>query len=54
VNITAQLALKDVSLVLSVVGLLHVPLPSVEVCRNRLLAAEARGDAQRDWSVIAL
>jgi hypothetical protein len=30
-----------------------VPLPSLNVYRDKLLAAMANGDAHRDWSVVA-
>lgn len=54
VNLSAQLALKDLQLVLSIANAKQVPLPSAEVCRARLLTAEARGEAGRDWTVMAL
>jgi 3-hydroxyisobutyrate dehydrogenase-like beta-hydroxyacid dehydrogenase len=54
VNISAQLALKDIKLVLDVADTHHVSLPSALLCRDRLLAAEAHGNAQRDWTVMAL
>ncbi len=54
VNLTATLALKDLRNVLAVAETLKVPLPSANVCRDRLLGAAAQGDAERDWSVMAL
>ncbi len=54
VNLTATLALKDIGHVLAVAEALKVPLPSANVCRDRLLGAAAHGDAARDWSVMAL
>lgn len=54
VNLTATLALKDVGHVLAVAETLKVPLPSANVCRDRLLSAAAHGDAHRDWTVMAL
>lgn len=54
VNLTAALALKDLRLVMAVAESLHVPLPSANVCRDRLLGAAAHGDVQRDWTVMAL
>jgi len=54
VNITAQLALKDLDFVLGVAAARQVPLPSARVCRERLLSAAARGESQRDWTVMAL
>jgi len=54
VGFTASLALKDVSLALAAGETVGVPLPSAELCRDRLLSAIAHGDADRDWSVLAL
>jgi len=54
VGFTATLALKDVNLALAAGKAAGVPLPSAEVCRDRLLSAIAHGDADRDWSVMAL
>lgn len=54
VGFTAQLALKDVKLVLEAGGTAFVPLPSAAVCRDRLLGAIAHGDAGRDLAVLAL
>ena len=31
----------------------RVPLPSASLLRDRLLAAIAHGDADRDWAVLA-
>jgi len=53
VGFTATLALKDVDLVLATGAANGVPLPSAEVCRERLLRAIADGDAGRDWIVMA-
>lgn len=49
----ATTGLKDVNLALSAGETVGVPLPSVNVCRDRLLSAIARGNGDRDWSVLA-
>jgi len=54
VGFTATLALKDVDLALATGAANGVPLPSAEVCRDRLSRAIADGDAGRDWIVMAL
>jgi len=54
VGFTAALALKDVDLALATGAANGVPLPSAEVCRDRLTRAIAVGDANRDWIVMAL
>jgi len=54
VGFTAALALKDVDLALTTGAANGVPLPSAEVCRDRLSRAIADGDAERDWIVMAL
>jgi len=54
VGFTAALALKDVDLALATGAANGVPLPSAEVCRDRLTRAIAVGDADRDWIVMAL
>ena len=50
----ATTGLKDVNLALAAGDALAVPLPSGNVCRDRLLSAVAHGDGHRDWSVMAL
>lgn len=50
---TATTGLKDVNLALAAGETVGVPLPSVNVCRDRLVGAIARGNGDRDWSVIA-
>lgn len=50
---TAATGLKDVNLALAAGETVGVPLPSVNVCRDRLLSVIARGNGERDWSVIA-
>ncbi len=53
VGFTAALALKDVSLALAAAETAAVPLPSVSVCRDRLLSAIAHGGAEKDWAIMA-
>jgi 3-hydroxyisobutyrate dehydrogenase-like beta-hydroxyacid dehydrogenase len=50
---TAQLALKDVNLILDAGETTATPLPSANVLRDRLLSAIAHGDADKDWAVVA-
>ncbi|MDP9085132.1 MAG: NAD(P)-dependent oxidoreductase [Pseudomonadota bacterium] len=54
VGFTVELGLKDVDLALAAGRTARVPLPSANVCRDRLLGAIAHGDAHRDWSAMAL
>lgn len=54
VGFTVALALKDVNLALAAGDVAGVPMPSANVCRDRLLGAVAHGDAQRDWAAMAL
>jgi 3-hydroxyisobutyrate dehydrogenase-like beta-hydroxyacid dehydrogenase len=51
---TATLALKDVSLALAAAKACGVPLPSGELCRERLQSAIDHGNGNYDWSVMAL
>jgi len=51
---TVELALKDVSLALAAGAGAAVPMPSVNVCRDRLLGALSHGDGQLDWAAMAL
>jgi 3-hydroxyisobutyrate dehydrogenase-like beta-hydroxyacid dehydrogenase len=53
VGFTAELGLKDVNLMLAAGNVAHVPLPSGNVYRDRLLGAIAHGESQLDWAVIA-
>lgn len=53
VGFTADLGLKDANLVLAAADLAHLPLPSANVLRDRLLGAVAHGDGGKDWAVIA-
>lgn len=46
-------ALKDLGLALAAGEAAHVPLPSGNVWRDRLLGAQAHGDGDKDWSVMA-
>jgi 3-hydroxyisobutyrate dehydrogenase-like beta-hydroxyacid dehydrogenase len=48
------LALKDVRLVLAEAESASVPMPSVSVVRDRLIAGIARGYADLDWSALGL
>ncbi|MDP9013400.1 MAG: NAD(P)-dependent oxidoreductase [Pseudomonadota bacterium] len=54
VGFTVALGLKDVNLALAAGGAAGVPMPSANVCRDRLLGAIAHGDEQRDWATMAL
>jgi 3-hydroxyisobutyrate dehydrogenase-like beta-hydroxyacid dehydrogenase len=54
VGFTTTLALKDIELVLAAGRVSAVPMPSAALCRDRLRDAIAHGDAQRDWSAMAL
>ncbi|HEY2418507.1 MAG TPA: NAD(P)-dependent oxidoreductase [Steroidobacteraceae bacterium] len=54
VGFTVALALKDIDLALAAGSDAGVPMPSTEVCRQRLLGAIAHGDRQRDWAAMAL
>ena len=51
---TATTGLKDVNLALSAGEIFAVPLPSGNVCRDRLLSAIEHGDGHHDWAVMAL
>ncbi len=50
---SAELALKDVTLVLAAGERARVPLPSAAVVRDRLLGAIAHGDGDQDLAVLA-
>lgn len=52
VGFAAPLGLKDVRLVLEAAGAKNVPMPVASVVRDRLLTAIARGNAEKDWSVL--
>lgn len=53
VGFTTTLGLKDTNLMLQAGEAASVPLPSLNVYRDRLLGAMARGEGELDWSVIA-
>jgi 3-hydroxyisobutyrate dehydrogenase-like beta-hydroxyacid dehydrogenase len=48
----AKLGLKDVRLVLQAAESAAVPMPIASVVRDRFVAAIARGNADKDWSVL--
>lgn len=50
---SATTGLKDVMLALNAGEIAGVPLPSVDICRDRLLSAIANGFGDADWSVMA-
>jgi 3-hydroxyisobutyrate dehydrogenase-like beta-hydroxyacid dehydrogenase len=50
---TTTLGLKDANLVLAAALAANVPLPSLNVYRDRLLGAIAHGEAEQDWAVMA-
>lgn len=49
---TASLGLKDIRLALAAAEAQSVPMPIASVVRDRYLTAIARGNAERDWSVL--
>lgn len=53
-NFVLPLALKDVRLGLAEAEAAAVPMPSVNVVRDRLVAGIARGHAHLDWSALGL
>ena len=53
VGFTTLIGLKDANLALAAAEAAQVPLPSVNVWRDRLLGAIAHGDGERDWAVVA-
>lgn len=50
---SATTGLKDVTLALAAGLEVGMPLPSANVCRDRLLSAIAHGHSDADWSVMA-
>jgi 3-hydroxyisobutyrate dehydrogenase-like beta-hydroxyacid dehydrogenase len=50
---TVTLGLKDANLLIAAGLAANVPLPSLNVYRDRLLSAVAHGEADLDWSVMA-
>ncbi len=53
VGFTTALGLKDTGLMLAAGLAANVPLPSLNVYRDKLLAAMANGDENCDWAVMA-
>ena len=53
-GMSLPLGLKDVELALSAASTARVPLPFAGVLRDGLLEALAAGDAELDWSALAL
>jgi hypothetical protein len=53
VGVTALIGLKDANLARAAGKAVDVPLPSVEVWRERLIGAVEHGDGERDWAVVA-
>ena len=53
-GMSLPLGLKDVELALSAASTVRVPLPFAGVLRDGLLEALAAGDAELDWSALAL
>lgn len=53
VGFTTILGLKDTNLMLAAGEAASVPLPSMNVYRDRLLTAIAHGNADKDWAVLA-
>ncbi len=49
---TLPLGLKDVRLVLQAADAANVPMPIASVVRDRFITAMARGNQDKDWSVI--
>ena len=52
VGFTAALGLKDAGLMLAAALAENVPLPSLNVYRDKLLGAMANGEANLDWAVV--
>lgn len=50
---SALLGFKDAELALAAAAVARVPLPSVNVWRDRLLGAIAHGDGDKDWAIMA-
>jgi 3-hydroxyisobutyrate dehydrogenase-like beta-hydroxyacid dehydrogenase len=48
-----SVGLKDANLILAAADLARVPMPSLNVYRDRLLGAVAHGDGERDQAVLA-
>jgi 3-hydroxyisobutyrate dehydrogenase-like beta-hydroxyacid dehydrogenase len=50
---TAALGVKDANLVMAAADLARVPMPSLNVWRDRLVSALAHGDGDKDWAIMA-
>src|SRR5437867_1695599 len=48
-----QVGIKDANLILAAADLARVPLPTLDIYRDRLLGAIAHGDGDRDQAVLA-
>ena len=48
-----QVGIKDANLILAAADLARVPLPTLDIYRDRLLGAIAHGDGDKDQSVLA-
>ena len=48
-----QVGLKDANLIFAAADLARVPMPTLDVYRDRLLGAIAHGDGDRDQAVLA-
>ncbi len=53
VGASVQIGLKDANLALEAGEIANVPLPSLNIWRDRLLGAIAHGDGECDWAVMA-
>ena len=53
VGASVQIGLKDANLALEAGETANVPLPSLNIWRDRLLGAIAHGDGECDWAVMA-
>lgn len=53
VGFTALLGLKDTNLALAASDAARVPVPSVNVLRDRLISLIAQGDGDKDWAALA-
>ena len=48
-----HVGLKDANLIMAAADIAHVPMPSLNIYRDRLLGAIAHGDGDRDQAVLA-
>lgn len=51
-GVTVQAAERALNIVMGIAERNRIPLPSVDVCRDRLLSARAHGHGDRDWTVL--